>query len=94
VENGTAPATLEAGSPYAINASSAAVVNGTNVRFVDLCPYPQVNKYKGSGDPALANSYMCAAGDGWLNFGGPSGSNYSCFGGPGWYAESFPVVEI
>lgn len=94
VENGTAPETLHAGSVYPVNASTAAVVGDENVKFVDLCPYPQVSKYKGSGNPALASSYACAADDGWLNFGGPSGSNYSCVGGPGWYGQSFPVVEI
>ncbi|KAK5135893.1 hypothetical protein LTR08_004543 [Meristemomyces frigidus] len=94
VENGTAPAYLEAGSPYPVNASSSAVVAEDNVRFVDLCPYPKVNKYKGSGDPAKAGSWACAAGDGWLDFGGPSGRNYSCFGGPGWYGRSFPSIEV
>jgi len=94
VENGTAPATLQAASPYPVNASSAAVVGGANVRFLDLCPYPAVNEYKGGGDPALASSYQCVSGTGWESFPGPGPSNYSCVGGPGWYASSFPAVEI
>ncbi|KAK4546787.1 hypothetical protein LTR36_001519 [Oleoguttula mirabilis] len=58
VENGTTPRHLSAASPYPVNASSAAVVSTTNVRFLDLCPYPQVNIYKGNGDPALASSVI------------------------------------
>jgi len=94
VENGTAPEYLYSGSPYTVNASSSAVVNGTNVRFMNLCQYPLVNKYKGSGDPGMASSYTCASNTGWLDFPGPSGTNYSCVGGPGWYATSFPTIEI
>lgn len=93
VESGMAPAYLKVGSPYAINASSDSVPASENVRFLDLCPYPQITKYRGGGDPAKASSYFCAASDGWYDFGGPGGSNYSCVGGPGWYASSFPVVE-
>ncbi|KYG40161.1 hypothetical protein M433DRAFT_537347 [Acidomyces richmondensis BFW] len=66
VENGTAPEYLYSGNPYAVNASSSETVNGTNVRFMNLCPYPLVNKYKGNGDPAMASSYECALNkDGW-----------------------------
>lgn len=86
VENGTAPDTLAAGSRYAVGAGSDAVVGALNVRFVDLCPYPAVQKYKGGGkDPSLASSYACTGEMGWLDFGGPGGSNYSCEGGPEWY---------
>ena len=94
VENGTAPAYLEAGSAYAVNASSSAVVGAQDVRFLDLCPYPKVNTYEGNGDPAKASSWKCTAKGGWLDFGGPSGGNYSCFGGPGWYGKSFSRVEV
>jgi len=94
VENGTAPTSLHVGSPYPVNSTTAAVVGRQNVRFLDLCTYPQVTKYKGSGDPALASSYGCAMEDGSYSFSGPSGSNYSYFGGPGWYGSSFPEVEI
>lgn len=86
VENSTAPATLSAGSQYPVNASSSYPVNGTNVRFLDLCPYPSVNKYTGNGDAALASSWECASNTGWEDFPGPTGGNYSaCFGYPGWY---------
>lgn len=85
VENGTAPATLMAASEYPIDAPSSYATNGTNVRFQNLCPYPAVTKYKGTGDTALASSYKCVTGTGWLNFGGPTGSNYTYSGGPGWY---------
>lgn len=52
VEQGIAPATLLAASPYP--------VNGTE-RYQALCPYPQVSKYKGSGDPFVASAYECVA---------------------------------
>ena len=87
VENNEAPMTLKAGGEYPINASSSYPINGTNVRFVDLCPYPKIQRYKGHGaDSALASSWRCADdSDGWQVFSGPSGNNYSCVGGPGWY---------
>ncbi|KAK5464558.1 hypothetical protein LTS15_001120 [Exophiala xenobiotica] len=50
VENGTAPGQLEGASSYPIN--------GT-IRKQNLCPYPSVSKYAGSGDPAQAASYAC-----------------------------------
>ncbi|KAF2492857.1 tannase and feruloyl esterase [Lophium mytilinum] len=84
VENGTAPATLSAASEYPVGASSAFVTNGTNVRFLELCPYPMVNKYV-SGDLNLATSYECARDMGFELFGGPSGTNCSYINGPGWY---------
>lgn len=88
VENGTAPATLTAASLYPIGADiNTYVSNGTELRFMDLCPYPSVNKYKGTGNPALASSYECALGLGWEAFPGPSPVNYSsCYGAPGWYS--------
>lgn len=96
VENGTAPETLRAASTYPVNASSSAVVSATQyVRFLDLCPWPAVNKYRGSGDPAMASSWECATGTGWQEF--PSSldpRNYSVVGGSGWYGSSFPSVEI
>jgi hypothetical protein len=47
VEHGKAPATLPAATP-----------NGSLTR--DLCPLPQVSRYTGHGDPAVASSYRCA----------------------------------
>lgn len=85
VENGTAPDTLPAGSLYAVNTTIAQPAAASNVRFLDLCQYPLVNKYNGKGDPNKAASYECVADMGWLDFGAASGTNYSCEGGPGWY---------
>ncbi|WP_027927883.1 tannase/feruloyl esterase family alpha/beta hydrolase [Amycolatopsis benzoatilytica] len=45
VEHGTAPATLPAKSDTG--------------RTRDLCPYPQISRYSGHGDPAVAASYRC-----------------------------------
>jgi hypothetical protein len=50
VENGTVPETLPATSQWG------------GPRKMDLCPYPMVNRYKGSGDPGLASSFECADG--------------------------------
>ncbi|KAK4942873.1 hypothetical protein LTR10_017449 [Elasticomyces elasticus] len=50
VENGTAPGVLAAATSFA--------VNGT-IRTQNLCPYPSVSKYIGSGDPAQAASFTC-----------------------------------
>lgn len=95
VENGTAPETLRAGSTYPVNASSSAVVGSANVRFLDLCPWPAVNKYKGSGDPAAASSWECAFNTGWEDFESSlNPQNLSIIGGPGWYGSSFDSVEI
>lgn len=95
VENGTAPETLRAGSTYPVNASSSAVVGPENVRFLDLCPWPAVNKYQGSGDPALAESWECAVGTGWETFETSlDPKSYSLVGGPGWYGSSFDSVEL
>lgn len=87
VENGTVIETLAAGAEYPVNASSAYPVNGTNVRFLDLCPWPAVQKYDGKGDPSAAASYICVNGTGWEMFGAPvSGGNFTaCEGGLGWY---------
>ncbi|KAJ4421300.1 hypothetical protein N0V82_003810 [Gnomoniopsis sp. IMI 355080] len=94
-ENGTAPDTLRAASTYPVNASSSAVVGSGNVRFLDLCPWPGVNKYKGSGDPAVADSWECAVNTGWEDFNTSlNAENYSIVGGPGWYGSSFDSVEI
>lgn len=94
VENGTAPAYLKAASEYPVNATEAYVTNGTAARFLNLCPYPEVNRYRGSGDPALASSWRCMNGTGWESFAGPSGTNYSCVGGPGWYGSAFETVDV
>ncbi|AUI59407.1 tannase/feruloyl esterase family alpha/beta hydrolase [Amycolatopsis sp. BJA-103] len=48
VEHGKAPSTLPA-------------ANGDKTLTRDLCPYPQVSRYRGHGDPAVATSYRCAA---------------------------------
>lgn len=85
VENGTAPDTLSAGSLYAANRPVSQPAAAASVRFLNLCPFPQVNKYNGKGDPNAASSYSCTADMGWLSFAGASGTNYSCEGGPGWY---------
>lgn len=50
VENGTEPQTLPATSQWG------------GVRKMDLCPYPMVSRYKGSGDPTLAESFECGDG--------------------------------
>ncbi|GGL04481.1 tannase [Sphaerisporangium melleum] len=47
VEKGKAPATL-----------AAKTADGARSR--DLCPLPQVSRYTGHGDPAVASSYRCA----------------------------------
>jgi hypothetical protein len=46
VEHGKAPVTLPAATP-----------DGSLTR--DLCPYPQVSRYSGHGNPAVASSYRC-----------------------------------
>lgn len=94
VENGTAPAHLEAASKYPVNAPTDYVHNDTNVRSLGLCPYPQVNIWKGDCDPALASSWACVGGTGWESFPGPTGNNYSCFGGPGWYGSAFDTIDL
>ena len=87
VEKGEPPKTLKAGSEYPVNASTSYAANGTNVRYLDLCPYPQVQKYSGGGaDPASASSWNCVAdSDGWLDFESPGKGYKFCVGGPGWY---------
>lgn len=95
VENGTAPETLSAGSTYAVGASSSAVVGTENVRFLNLCPWPAVNMFKGSGDLNAADSWGCAQNTGWEDFQNAlNPRNYSIVGGPGWYGSSFDDVEI
>ena len=51
VEQGVAPATLLAASPP---------LNGT-VRYQNLCPYPAVSKYSGSGDSTVASAFTCVS---------------------------------
>ncbi|WP_409494373.1 tannase/feruloyl esterase family alpha/beta hydrolase [Amycolatopsis sp. cmx-11-12] len=48
VEHGKAPSTLPA-------------ANSDRTLTRDLCPYPQVSRYRGHGDPAVASSYRCTA---------------------------------
>jgi len=88
VENGTAPTSLEAASRYPVNPSSNFKSNGTAARRMDLCPWPQVSRYQGVGDPAVASSWTCANGTGWVEFPGPGPRSYSCIGGPGWYGSA------
>ncbi|MFD8215950.1 tannase/feruloyl esterase family alpha/beta hydrolase [Streptomyces sp. NPDC059697] len=51
VEHGKAPKTLPA---TLTNASQQSVTR-------DLCSYPQVSRYKGYGDPAVASSFRCVS---------------------------------
>ena len=53
VEKGSAPSTIIATK----HSEAAGAVNMTR----PLCPYPQSAKYKGSGDPNKAESFVCAA---------------------------------
>ncbi|KAI7284697.1 hypothetical protein KC345_g2187 [Hortaea werneckii] len=69
VENGTAPETLPAASVYELNGDVSAAVDGGIARRQNLCAYPEVSKYKGTGDPASADSYRCKLDTrGWLEF--------------------------
>ena len=69
VENGTAPETLPAASVYELNGDVSAVVDGDIARRQNLCAYPEVGEYKGTGDPASADSYRCKLDTrGWLEF--------------------------
>ena len=52
VEKGVAPSTI-----IATKYSAGDAVNMTR----PLCPYPQSAKYKGSGDPNIAENFLCAA---------------------------------
>lgn len=53
VENGVAPATVTA----------TQMADGKPVRTRPLCPYPQVARYSGSGNPDDAASFACKAAD-------------------------------
>jgi len=48
-----------------------------NVRFQDLCVWPEVSKFIQGGDPGVAASYDCVNGTGWDSFAGP---NIGAFG--------------
>ena len=52
VENGNAPDSLLAATPFEIN--------GT-IRYQNLCPYPLVSKYNGKDDPTAGSSFDCVA---------------------------------
>jgi Tannase and feruloyl esterase len=56
VEKGVAPTHIVA-TKYANDAATTTAIRSTRL----LCPYPQVPKYKGSGDHAEAGSFECAA---------------------------------
>lgn len=53
VEEGIAPDVLLASSPYPVNGSE---------RYQNLCPYPSVSRYGGSGDPSAATAFQCVPG--------------------------------
>jgi hypothetical protein len=53
VEKGTAPGTI-------IAAKAGADPQAAPTMTRPLCPYPQAAKYKGSGDPSSAESFVCA----------------------------------
>jgi hypothetical protein len=59
VERGAVPATVIA-TKYAADEDMQHEAAVTMTR--PLCPYPQYAKYKGSGDPNLASSFVCATG--------------------------------
>ena len=56
VEQGVAPNQIVA-TKYANDAAATTAIRSTRL----LCPYPQVPKYKGSGDRADAASFQCVA---------------------------------
>jgi hypothetical protein len=56
VEKGVAPNQIIA-TKYADDAPATRTIKSTRL----LCPYPEVPKYKGSGDRADASSFQCAA---------------------------------
>jgi hypothetical protein len=56
VENGVAPQTMVA-TKYTDDAASTRAVRLTRL----LCSYPQVARYKGTGDPNSADSFQCVA---------------------------------
>ena len=56
VEKGVAPNQIIA-TKYADDAPATRTIKSTRL----LCPYPQVAKYKGSGDQADAASFQCVA---------------------------------
>lgn len=69
VENGTVPERLPAASVYGLNGDTSAVVDGSIAQRQNLCAYPEVSAYDGTGDPAKAESYRCKADTrGWLRF--------------------------
>jgi len=59
VEKGTAPGTIIA--TKTAGEGPGAVASGDALMTRPLCPYPQVAQYKGSGDPAHAENFVCAA---------------------------------
>ncbi|RMY86031.1 hypothetical protein D0861_06145 [Hortaea werneckii] len=89
VENGTAPDLLQAGSAYPVNASSDLAVGSNNVRSQALCPYPQVSKYSGTGDPSSSRSYVCTNAQEWYDFHETGFDSDICVRGPGWYGGGY-----
>jgi len=55
VEKGTAPGEIIASKTASMDPHSAVTMTRP------LCPYPQSAQYKGSGDPAHAENFVCAA---------------------------------
>lgn len=65
VENGIAPAAVQAKARGTGTSTIAALINAevpgawAANRTRPLCPYPQVARYNGTGDPENANSFTC-----------------------------------
>jgi feruloyl esterase len=55
VEKGTAPGAIIASKTTSMDPGSSVTMTRP------LCPYPQSAQYKGSGDPAHAENFACAA---------------------------------
>ena len=65
VENGTAPAAVQAKARGTGTSTITALINAevpstwSSGRTRPLCPYPQVARYNGSGDMDSASNYSC-----------------------------------
>jgi hypothetical protein len=55
VEKGTAPTTFIAAKPAPSNPQ------GSPTMTRPLCPYPEFAKYKGNGDPNIADNFVCTS---------------------------------
>jgi feruloyl esterase len=61
VEKGTAPGSIIASKTAGGRPGAAADAAALPAMTRPLCPYPQSAQYKGSGDPARAENFVCAA---------------------------------